>query len=118
MTAWFGPAPFADFCSPYDQLPYDAHPGPCAGCGEPILEDDHGVFLPHVRGWGTEVEVTSLPWHAVCHLRQILGGANHLLGRCRCHGLDAPPDPPGLSPREAARFAELVWLHQVGVTPS
>jgi hypothetical protein len=34
----------------------------------------------------------------------ILGGINHLNGDCTCHGGTQPPDPPGVTRRDAARM--------------
>ena len=50
-----------------------------------------------------------LPVHHECGFRAIAGGANHILGCCSCCGGTMPPDPPGLSRREAARAALLAW---------
>jgi hypothetical protein len=38
-------------------------------------------------------------------LRLVIGGAHHQLGNCTCCGGQQPPDPPGLTKREAARVA-------------
>ena len=60
----------------------------CLYCGEPL--DAEGLMVAT---------------HPECAIRMIAGGLNHQLGACTCHGGSAPPDPPGLSKREAARAA-------------
>ena len=49
------------------------------------------------------------PFHLACGLRMIIGGYNHICGRCSCCGGTEDPDPPGLSKREAARLAVDEW---------
>jgi hypothetical protein len=44
-------------------------------------------------------------YHIECWLRMIVGGINHIFGRCECCGGTDPPDPPGLSKRDAAKLA-------------
>jgi hypothetical protein len=78
----------------------------CAWCGEKIVADDTGILMP-MLGLG----VTSMrPYHYACHVRGIIGGLNHLRGRCTCCGGPDPPDPPGMSRRESARLAVEHWL--------
>lgn len=48
--------------------------------------------------------------HWECGLRAIVGGLNHLNGRCSCCGGDQPPDPPGVSRRMAAKMAAQAWI--------
>ncbi len=45
--------------------------------------------------------------HHECFVRMVRGGANHMDGTCTCCGGDQPPDPPGLTKREAARLSVL-----------
>lgn len=66
----------------------------CVWCDEAIADDDDG--------WLNGVDQAS---HRECWLRAVIGGANHITGRCSCCGGDQDPDPPGLSRREAARAA-------------
>jgi hypothetical protein len=67
---------------------------PCMFCEEPFEEGD--------SGW---VYASGQPTHTECGLRSVLGGVNHQLGLCSCCGGTLPPDPPGLSRREAAQAA-------------
>ena len=64
----------------------------CAHCGEPIEE-------PQIA-WGP---FDGSPLHSECRGRLLLGGLNHFRRLCRCYGGSLPPDPPGLSRREAAQ---------------
>jgi hypothetical protein len=58
-----------------------------------------------------------LPYHYECHFRSIIGGLNHLRGRCTCCGGTEPPDPPELSKREAAAEAVKFWTISRGERP-
>lgn len=55
--------------------------------------EDHGVRVPHYE----------------CSMRAIVGGLNHLKGKCICCGGTEPPDPPEMSSREAAKAAVQFW---------
>ena len=69
----------------------------CAFCGERVAEgEDCGAML-------------EAPSHYECALRSVIGGYNHLRGRCTCCGGTLPPDPPELSKRDAARVAVAFW---------
>ena len=72
----------------------------CILCDEPF--DDPSEVVAHINN-GTE------PVHQACLLRSIAGGINHQRGTCSCCGGDQPPDPPGLTRREAARVAFLYY---------
>lgn len=67
----------------------------CAWCGEPIAAGE-----THKRGPEN--------LHSPCLIRMVVGGLNHQRGRCSCchpgSGFE-PPDPPGLSKRDAASAA-------------
>jgi len=79
---------------------------PCAWCDEPIEAGDSGLLIPHL----TLSQRTELrPHHYECHLRSVIGGVNHLRGRCTCCGGTEPPDPEGLSRRVAAQCAVTAW---------
>ena len=65
----------------------------CPPCTDPLLEYEFAVFGVHYE----------------CHMRLVFGGANHQDGTCSCCGGSQPPDPPGLTKREAARLA----MHKV-----
>jgi hypothetical protein len=56
--------------------------------------------------------------HYDCHLRSIIGGLNHLRGRCTCYGGTEPPDPPDLTRREAARQAVAYWNRSMPWDPT
>jgi hypothetical protein len=66
----------------------------CPHCGEDILP------------WEDQISSNggALPWHRECLLRSVVGSVGHQLGRCSCYGGDED-DPPGMTPREAARAA-------------
>lgn len=77
-------------------------PGPdarCVWCPEGFEDGDPGIR--YANGPAAHLE---------CWLRQGIGGANHQRGLCICCGGDMDPDPPGLTPREAARHA--VAIHE------
>lgn len=99
--AWFGPRwdLAIAFELPVIHTPVGAD---CTGCDDKIEEGESGVRYangPHA--------------HAECHLRSVLGGVNHQKGLCTCCGGDEPPDPPGMTRREAAQAA---WdYHQTAV---
>lgn len=79
----------------------------CPHCGEPL---EHGVVVPHV---GVEGTVEPWRWHWECWMRQLVGGLNHLRGTCTCCGGTDPPDPPGMTRREAARAAAAEWQNRL-----
>ena len=70
-----------------------------------MTETDDGVVLPLLDDSGLKEAV----FHYECHLRQIIGGLNHLRGNCTCCGGSKPPDPPWLTLRQAATQAVKVW---------
>ncbi len=57
----------------------------------------------------TRADVVSQRQHRACAARGVIGGLNHLLGRCSCCGGDQPPDPPELTRHQAARAALAYW---------
>jgi hypothetical protein len=66
----------------------------CPHCSEPIASTDRlapGYLYQSV--------------HWECGLRAVIGGLNHQQGKCSCCGGAEPPDPPDLTPRQAARAA-------------
>lgn len=74
----------------------------CPRCVEPITRDDQVEVL------GDDGSVM----HWECAARMVIGGANHLLGRCTCCGGTEPPDDPNLSRREQARTALAIFRAQ------
>jgi hypothetical protein len=70
----------------------------CMWCEEPIAAHEPIQWVPHIAATATEAK----PWHVECLYRSIAGGLNHQNGTCSCCGGSDPPDPPGLSRREAA----------------
>ncbi len=70
----------------------------CVFCGEPILPGER-VAPDYVQ-----------PVHWECGLRAVVGGLNHLNGLCSCCGGTLPPDPEGMTRREAARAAAQAWI--------
>ena len=77
----------------------------CGRCQEPIEPGSSGVLMQHFSPSTPLPRVLLLPYHEECHLRGILGGVNHLRGKCTCCGGNQPPDPEGLTSREAAKMA-------------
>jgi hypothetical protein len=71
----------------------------CGHCSEPILEGEPSTKIPRFGARCAQ------PYHIECAMRLVIGGLNHLLGRCSCCGDTEPPDPPELTRREAARAA-------------
>jgi len=80
----------------------------CGWCDEAIAAGDDGLVIPHL---GTDRLVSERPWHYACQLRSVVGGVRHQLRQCSCCGLGAglPPDPEGLTRRQAADAAASLW---------
>ncbi len=95
MRGWFGLSWGAPVCDPADQVPVPVGE-PCFWCGEAFVARDEGIM-------------SNVPMHLDCSMRSFIGGANHITGTCSCCGGDQPPDPPGLSKREAATLAHNQW---------
>lgn len=55
---------------------------PCLHCGEQIADGDLGFMRVVVATVGPSV----LPAHRECDLRSVLGGLDHVLGRCEHTG--------------------------------
>lgn len=77
----------------------------CRHCGEAIGADDSGVILGGPLRWVSAR-------HYECFFRGIVGGLNHQLGACTCCGGDQPPDPEGMTRREAALRAVEAWARR------
>ena len=101
---WFGTAGGAAYEL---DCPHVATPQgqPCDWCGECFGPNDDGVLLPLLG----DKERIRVAYHYECHLRQVIGGLNHLRGNCTCCGGSEPPDPPWLTKRQAAHEAVRVW---------
>lgn len=52
--------------------------------------------------------------HEECAFRSVMGGLNHQKRNCTCCGGKEPPDPPGMTRREAAKAAYDYWQEQRG----
>jgi hypothetical protein len=74
----------------------------CVHCREPILP---GEALAPINNYSA---------HWECGCRMTVGGLNHLNGLCICCGGTLPPDPEGVTTREAARMAAQAWLARQG----
>lgn len=95
--SWFGREAWnAPVCTAEDRIEIPVGQ-PCAHCQELIADGDDGFAN------GSHV------MHYACQVRGLVGGANHVLGTCSCCGGKMPPDPPGLTRREAALVAEKIW---------
>lgn len=72
----------------------------CPHCDEAIKQGDD--LARHLVGSESGPRL----WHEECAFRSVAGGLNHLQGKCTCcAGGTLPPDPPGLTKREAAKAA-------------
>lgn len=102
---WFGKpggAPYEADC-PHAPTPTGK---PCGWCGEVFTAEDDGVLMPLLKG---NHEWEEMGEHYECHLRSVIGGLNHLKGRCICCGGTEPPDPTWLTLRQAAIAAVAEW---------
>lgn len=98
---WFG----KPYGAPYEaDTPHVATPvgEPCLWCNEAIEARDSGLVV-HCYPDGERA------YHYDCHFRTIIGGLNHLRGRCQCCGGTEPPDPPEMTRRDAAAQAIAYW---------
>lgn len=94
---WFGKAYGAAYERDTEHVPTPVA-APCQHCGELVTEHDDG-FVQDVS------DIECIAYHYECHMRGFIGGLNHLRGCCQCCGGKEPPDPPGMTRREAARAA-------------
>lgn len=76
----------------------------CARCGEPIEPHEPVEVMGSMEG--------DKSFHWECAARMVIGGANHLLGRCTCCGGTESPDDPSLTKREQARTALAIYRAQ------
>jgi hypothetical protein len=72
----------------------------CPWCDEPVLANEDSARVPYIGPDGSGVSL----WHLECSARMVAGGASHLREKCSCFGGTDPPDPPGLTRRQAARL--------------
>lgn len=71
----------------------------CIWCGEPVHPEEQARDF-------------SNPIHYECGVRSIVGSVGHIHGRCSCFEKDPAKqedDPPGLTTREAARVATVLF---------
>lgn len=116
---WFGKAYGAPYESDGPRVPTPVG-ALCSWCDEPIEPGDDGIMSTFIDEVSIAVEE---PTHYECHLRTIVGGLNHQLGRCTCCGGTLPPDPPEMRRHEAAIAATTHWLmarpaREMGDVPS
>ena len=90
--------PASDEASPWPDV------NACLWCREPLLPGEALAPYPVMTPVGPRQQ------HFECGLRSVVGGYNHLMGRCSCCGGDQEPDPPFLSRRMAAKLAAQVWI--------
>lgn len=69
----------------------------CLHCQETIVEGDIGTI-----NYGGQI------MHYECGMRGVVGSVGHLMGKCSCFGGDEE-DPPGMTVREAAQAACILW---------
>lgn len=84
----------------------------CLHCGEPVMAGDAKTHT-YISSEGPR------PVHHECAARAVLGSVGHQMGRCSCHG-GTEEDPPGMTKREAARAALLLFQRMQGgaaITP-
>jgi len=86
----------------------------CLWCEEPVTPS--GVQQSPIPSQGADGSWELRLQHRECAARAILGGLNHLQGRCSCCGGTEPPDPPALSRRQAA-LAAFAWIQEHTVPP-
>ena len=75
----------------------------CSWCDEQIAEGDDGFIIPHVGA--LLVEVSEMPRHQECFLREMIGSLAHQQKRCSCFGGFDEEDSPLVSKRQAAKDA-------------
>lgn len=82
----------------------------CMHCEEPIAGDDDGLLMPALHADRT---ATVEALHRECDLRMVIGSVGHQLKRCSCFG-GTMDEPPGMSRRDAARAAEILFVDKRG----
>ena len=70
----------------------------CALCAEPLVELKDTAKLHN----GERA-------HWACIFRAVIGGANHILGKCSCYGGMLSADPPLLTRQESATATAKAW---------
>jgi hypothetical protein len=96
---WFGKTWGAPACTPEDHRETPVGSA-CMWCREPIEAGDQGTL-----------DMLGQPMHIECTIRSVVGGVNHIAGRCKCCGGTEEPDPPELTVRRAARLA--MYVHEL-----
>jgi hypothetical protein len=69
----------------------------CQWCDEPVLPGQQNLVFQ------------TQAMHSECGFRPVAGSVGHILRRCSCCSKDNLGDPPGLTKREAARAAFVLW---------
>ncbi len=110
---WFGQAHGAPYERDTEHVPTPVG-AVCSRCNEAITATDDGLLVPHLDALVTPwvPSAHDAAFHYACHLRSIVGGLNHQRGCCTCCGGTEPPDPAGLTRREAAEAAVAEWEGQ------
>jgi hypothetical protein len=80
----------------------------CFHCQEVITGPD-AKWVPYVAADGS-YRIVARHWE--CAARSLIGGLNHLQGRCTCCGGTEDPDPPNMTRRQAAVAAVTYWKRQ------
>ena len=86
-----------------------SQPVVCFKCDEPVLPGEAAIEPVNVMGRLRE-------WHRECAIRAVVGSVGHLRQRCSCYG-GTEEDPPGMTPREAARAALKEWSRRLYSPP-
>jgi hypothetical protein len=89
---------------------------PCLLCEEAVVDGDRGFLRVVVRSIGPGMTSTEmLPVHRECDLRNVVGGLDHLQGRCQHTGhCNQLREQAGRSLREDA-LAVWTWVQEHGV---
>lgn len=69
----------------------------CPYCKEAVLAEEPAEAVV-IYGVGAQVA------HLECSARRVIGSVGHITRQCSCYG-GTMEDPPGMTPRQAARLA-------------
>jgi len=98
---WFGESWGAPACDPEEHTETPVGED-CFHCDEEIVEGDSGIQY-----------VSGQYCHTNCFLRQVLGGVDHQLGSCSCHG-GPGTDHSHLTKRQEADLAVRLFYERNG----